>query len=216
MNCLCCQKELVDGEEFVCLDCMLGFPLVNSADEHNPLWHNLTGKVAFEHATHLGYYQPGDPFSLLIAQAKYDDKPMHNELLTNMLCDRLEGSGWPFDIDIIVPVPVHWRRLLIRSYNQVTPIVRTLSRRWHLPVASNCLSRSHNTASQVGTSANVRHNRQTSAFTLSNGQKLRDRHILLVDDVCTTGATLISCAEQLLQVDGTRVSMLTLAATLRL
>ena len=200
MNCLCCKKELVEGEEFVCLECLMGFPLVNSADEHNPLWHQLTGQVVFEHATHLGYYQPGDPFSQLIAQAKYDDKPMQNAMLTHLLCDRLEGSGWPFGVDVIVPVPVHWRRLLTRGYNQVTPIVRTLGKRWGLPVVSNCLSRAHYTMSQVGMSADARHSHQTSAFVLHHSQKLRSKHVLLVDDVCTTGSTLYAATAKILAV----------------
>lgn len=216
MRCLCCHKELVDGEEFVCLDCLLTFPLVDCADEHNPLWTQLSGQVPFERATHLGYYQPGDNFSRLIAQAKYDDRPQHNAFLANLLCDRLEGSGWPYDVDVIVPVPVHWRRILQRGYNQVSPIVRTLEKRWHLPVMSNCLMRSHYTMSQVGMGANARQDHQRAAFTLWRGSRLTGKHVLLVDDVCTTGSTLVACAALLQEIEGVRVSVLTLAKTFRI
>ena len=215
-RCLCCHRVLVEGEDVVCLECLMHFPLVNSADEQNPLWKTFCGQLTFEHATTLAYYQPGGVFAKVIVHSKFGGWPEGNAFLTRMLLDQLEGSGWPYDIDVIMPVPIHWIRLLMRGYNQVSPIVHTLGKVWHVPVESRCLSRAHYVKSQLKANAQQRKLNQQDAFRVRHPERLAGKHVLLVDDVCTTGATLVACAEQLQRIPGVRISFLTLALTFRM
>lgn len=216
MRCLICHKELIEGEDTVCLECLSRFPLVESAVEENPLFKTFCGQVSFEHATTLAYYQPGDHFSKIIRRAKFGNWPQGNAYLAHLLVEQLQESSWPYDIDLIMPVPVHWLRFLMRGYNQVTPIVRTLSQEWHIPLETGCLRRSHYVRSQLRSSADERKKNQQSAFRINHPERLAGKHILLVDDVCTSGATLLACSDLLLQIPGVRVSFLTLALTFRM
>ncbi len=212
--CFGCNRLLADGERLVCSHCLDRFPLVFSDREQNPLWLKFCGKVEFEHATTLGYYQTDDVFARLIVAAKYGGRPFVNKMLTQLLLKRLAGSDWPYDIDVIVPVPVHWLRLLKRGYNQVSPVVHTLSKAWGIPVEKRCLVKGRYTGSQVGRNAQQRGENENGSFSLRHPERLEGKHVLLVDDVCTTGSTLIACADTLRQVKGVRVSFLTLGLTL--
>lgn len=214
MHCLCCNQVLLSGEEYVCMECLLGFPLVNSEDEQNPLWARLSGQFAFEHATTLAYYQHGDKFTILPRKAKYGGLPHVNEFLTRQLLLKLEGTPWPYDIDVIIAVPIHWIRLLGRGYNQVDPIARTLSKQWHIPQERGCLKRVRATRSQTKTVEDLRGEISEGVFGLRHPERLEGKHVLLVDDVCTTGSTLCACSKVLQEVPGLRLSVITLGMTL--
>ncbi|MBQ0056329.1 MAG: ComF family protein [Bacteroidales bacterium] len=214
LHCAVCRKELVEGEDGICVYCYMSMPRTHAAEPQNALWSRLCGQVSFEHATALFYYQRNSPFSRAVASAKYDDRPWCNEVLTDLLVKELDGSGWPFDIDVIVPVPLHLLRLIGRGYNQVQPIANTLGKRWHLPVVRNVLIKKKYVRSQVGRGQNERTEAERGAFATLFGSRLKGKHVLLVDDVCTTGSTLVSCADELLKIPGTRVSVLTLAVTI--
>lgn len=214
MHCLCCHRELLPEEEFVCIECLLGFPLVNSEDEQNPLWARLSGQFPFEHATTLAYYQHGDAFTILPRKAKYGGYPHVNDFLARQLLSKLEGSAWPYDIDVIMPVPIHWTKLLQRGYNQAAPIARALSRHWHIPEENSCLKRVKGIRSQTKTVEDMRSEILEGVFALRHPEKLKDKHVLLVDDICTTGSTLCACSKVLQEVPGLRLSVLTLGMTL--
>ena len=214
MHCLCCHRELLPEEEFVCLECLLSFPLVNSADPQNPLWAKLSGQIAFEHATTFAYYEHGDKFTMLPRKAKYEGQPRINAYLTRQLLQRLEGSGWPYDIDAIIPVPIHWTRLLQRGYNQAAPIARTLSKAWHIPEETSCLKRVKSMRSQLKAEEAERGDIFKEVFKVRHPERLKGKHVLLVDDICTTGSTLCACGKELLEVSGLRLSVLTLGMTL--
>ncbi|MBR0037068.1 MAG: ComF family protein [Bacteroidales bacterium] len=215
-SCRCCGNELLEGEELVCLECQMHFPLVDSAQEQTPLWQLMVGKVPFRHATTLAYYQPHDAFARLIQDAKFRGQPYTNSFLTRLLLQQLEGSGWPYDIDLIMPVPMHWLRFLKRGYNQVSPIVHTLSEVWHVPYEKRCLVRKRYVKSQLKANGEERLRNEAGTFRIRHPERLQGKHILLVDDVSTTGSTLLACADALLQVEGVSISFLTLGLTLHI
>lgn len=123
-----------------------------------------------------------------------------------------QQSAWPYDIDVIVPIPVHWFRLVCRGYNQTMPICEELSRAWQLPIETGCLRKARYTSSQVGLRGEVRLRQEAGSFGVRHPERLASRHVLLVDDVITTGATVQAAADALLRaVPGVRISVLALS-----
>ena len=214
MRCPCCQGPLGTDQGAICPSCREKILFLSPEEEKNALWLFFCGRIRFEHAIALSLYEKDDTFSRLLKLAKYSHLPYINSYLTNLLLDRLDGTGWPFDIDVIVPIPIHWVRLLRRGYNQVGPIAQTLSHRWQVPVEWGGLRRQRYIKSQVGLSWNERAEQQRRSLSLRHPERLAGKHILLVDDICTTGATLLAAADIVLTIPGTRVSILALAKTI--
>lgn len=208
-ECLCCHTPLKRGEKALCLVCQSKLPRTRSDKPDNEAEHRMFGKMPFVHGTSFCYYRKDGEFANLIRKAKYHDMPWINFELTKLFAAELSMSGWPYDIDIIVPVPIHFVRKIIRGYNQSLPIAEALTKAWNVPVESNCLKKKTYTKSQVSRSAQERLSAVEGSFILSHPERLAGKHVLLVDDVLTTGATLDACS-QLLVSTGAKVSFLTL------
>lgn len=203
----------------MCLNCLVELPRVHAEMPGNEVERRLFGRFPFEHATSFGYYHHQIPFSSIIRQAKFKGRPWLNTYLAHLFVQELKLAadeagrpGWPYDIDVIVPIPVHWLRRLSRGYNQSSAIAEGLHEKWHLPIQSGCLYKCRYTTSQVGLSAEERLHHETQTFAVRHPERLAHRHVLLVDDVLTTGATLVAAADALLAaVPGVRISVLTLS-----
>lgn len=210
-TCYVCHRELVEGERGLCLHCHERLAEEVILGAMTSLEKRLFGRASFEHAVCYYEYDKMAESSNMLAKSKYRNKPFINYHLALILATELKHSGWPLDIDVIVPIPLHWRRLLSRGYNQVDPIVEALVEVWHLPVEYNGLVKTRHTPSQVGRSYKERLRLVKGVFRVPHPERLRGRHVLLVDDVVTTGATIMSGVETLLSIGGDiRVSILTL------
>lgn len=213
-RCSYCNRILLPQERCVCLKCLAILPRVHAEGPDNEVERRLFGRIPFLHATSFCYYGAESPLGSVIRQAKFGDKPWLNAQLTRLFVQELslsESSGWPYDIDVIVPVPLHPLRLLQRGYNQTMPIVEVLADAWHLPVQTRCLYKRRYTTSQVGLSAQERRRHEENTFGVRHPERLASCHVLLVDDVLTTGATIVAAADALLaSVPNVRISVLTL------
>lgn len=208
-RCACCGRRLLPDEDLLCLGCLAALPRVGCWGHDNPAEHRVFGRFAYEHGASFCYYVRESPFARLVQSAKYGDRPWVNAALARLIV--AEWSEWPYDVDVIVPVPIHWRRRLRRGYNQSLALARTLGRRWHLPVETHCLFKAAYTTSQVGNSFKRRISHVEGSFVLRHAERLAGRHVLLVDDVLTSGATLMACAQALEHSGaGIRISFLTL------
>lgn len=219
-RCCLCHEYLVEGEEMMCLTCQMKLPRVHAFGSGNESEKRLWGRVDFVHGSSFIAYNKKSQFSALLRTAKYGQKPWYNFYLAKMFAVELrvmsadgENAGWPYDIDVIVPVPIHWRRRLMRGYNQSEQVARGLSEVWHLPVEFNCLYKCHYTPSQVGKSVEERLSAEVGSFDIRHPERLKGLHVLLVDDIMTSGGTIEACAKALGKVPGLRLSYLTLGLT---
>ena len=113
-------------------------------------------------------------------------------------------------MDVLVPVPLHWLRKLQRGYNQSLLLCRGIAEVWPRPVVKDVVVRHRYTRQQSRQLGPQRGTNVEGAFSLKHGERLAGKHVLLVDDVLTTGATLGACAVALVQTEGVRISVATL------
>jgi ComF family protein len=207
-----CHRTLLPNEHLLCLSCQMLLERIRDVEQFNPAERRLLRRFPFERGAAFCYYRRDQIFATLIKEAKYHGQPQVNRELTRLFLPELDRGGWPGDIDLIIPVPIHWIRRFRRGYNQSEPIAQALGEHWHIPVDTHSLVKTTYTSSQV---TRDRANRQRNMeehhpFRVRYPERLAGRHVLIVDDVHTSGATLCACAEVLLQVPGLRLSFLTL------
>ncbi|MBM3405690.1 MAG: ComF family protein, partial [Bacteroidetes bacterium] len=116
------------------------------------------------------------------------------------------------DADLVMPVPLHPKKLILRGYNQSEAFARGISSSMHIPILVKALVRTRSSETQTRKGRYNRWENVSGIFTVNNPSFLHDKHIILVDDVITTGATLEACAEELLAIPGIRLSLVAIAA----
>ncbi len=142
---------------------------------------------------------------------KYRGKTEIGRVLGRMMAD-FAASAWPPEaFDLILPVPLHKKRLRNRGFNQAVILGREIAKRFALPLDFSSLRREVGTDPQVGLGRKDRRTNVRGAFAVRRPERIRGRKILLVDDVCTTGSTLNECAAVLLRAEAKTVTLLTLA-----
>jgi ComF family protein len=159
------------------------------------------------------FFPPHSEVARLIYEMKYHDRPDVGEDLGRLMAAEMQMAGFFDDIDLLVPVPLSPKRLRQRGYNQSEQLARGISQITGLPVCSGALKRRHFHASQTRLRRLERLDNVDHQFFLADDRLLAHRHVLLIDDVCTTGATLRASADALAGIEGIRISILTLAFT---
>ncbi len=213
--CPACGTVLVKNERIICTGCLYELPrtrYVSFLD--NPVARLFWGRVYVENATAYFQYQKGSRFQNLIHELKYRDRQDIGREMGRMLGTELAGS--PFDsADIILPVPLHKKKRRKRGYNQCDPIASGLSESLRIPWHKDHLIRPSISLTQTNKSRIQRWSNVDGIFEVRDPQELNGKHVILVDDVVTTGATLDACATAILSVEGASVSIATLAVALK-
>ncbi len=205
-----CEQPLVVGEKFLCLSCVLELPKTNSHLHGNKLRLGLPVSNAF---AMLKYFKEGRVQQLLHA-LKYEQAEELAVHLGRLYGKELEESGFSNQWDIIIPVPLHWRRFLWRGYNQSYRFAEGLSESLGIETKEGILVRGRYTqvqAKRKGTGERLKNIK--GAFVVKAPQKVAGKKILLVDDVVTTGATIDACIRPLLDAGAKEVSLACIAAT---
>jgi len=169
------------------------------------------GRIKLERATALFLFQKGSRFRNLLHSLKYNHKPEIGVLLGKELGAEMNVSGNFSDIDFIVPVPLHPNREKKRGYNQSERIAAGISAVTKIPVLRGVLVRNSDTQTQTKMNKEERWQNVSGKFVLMDTDILKGKHVLLVDDVLTTGATTESCGIVLLSVEGLKLSIAVLA-----
>jgi ComF family protein len=208
-NCLACGGHLRYSERILCTACLLDIPLVRLADsEDNSFEQLFIGQIPYERVTAFFYYTKKNKYANLMHELKYKGNQQAGIFLGELFGNHLKNTGFTNDIDCIVPVPLHAKRKRTRGYNQSEILAQGIANSTSLPICANAVERSVNTETQTKKNKEERKQNVANIFTVSNPQLLQGKHILLLDDVITTGATTISCAETIFnQVKNVRISI---------
>jgi len=212
--CLCCKEQLLKNEDAVCLKCRFELPTTNFTElVNNKVEQTFFGRIPIEFATALLFYKTKGISQQLIYQLKYYGHQEVGVFLGEWLGHELKTSKRFISVDCIVPVPLHAKRLKERGYNQLTTFGLSLSKIIDALYIDDVLIRKSVTETQTLKQRFERWKNVQEIFHLTDVKRFENKHILLIDDVITTGATLEACALQLLKSNNVKLSIATMAYT---
>lgn len=202
------------GERQICVSCIADLAHSGyTAYPDNPVERQLLLRVRYEQATALYIFSKGSSVQRVVHAIKFNGRSQLAQIMGRQLGLALMGSGRFDDVDILLPVPLHWRRYLQRGYNQSEMLCRGIAEVMHRPISTGDLVRRRYTRKQSQQGKERRNSNVEGAFKVRRPQRLQGQHVLLVDDVMTTGATIAACADALATVPGIRISVATLCKT---
>ena len=209
-NCVICENDLKLSEQHMCLSCLYDLPyLEHSIQSQEKLDKLFWGRADVQRTYTLFDYQKGNKVQDILHLIKYQNKTKLATFFGTKLAEQVEKKS---GIDYILPVPLHPKKLKLRGFNQSTLLAKGLHEGLNIPIRESFMKRVVHSDSQTTVSKFERWNNVKNIFSVPNPSKLKNRHVLLVDDVLTTGATIEACLKQLLQIEGCKVSVATLAA----
>jgi ComF family protein len=210
--CAACHESLLNNEHLICIDCLYNLPYTNfHLKPDNIVAQQFWGKISLENVYSLFYFSKGGKVQNLMHQFKYKGQQMIGPLLGEIAGEQLIKNNSFNSVDLIVPVPLHKKRLRERGYNQSECFANGLAQKLNAPVVINNLVREIATETQTHKSRFARFENMQEVFRVTDQQQFINKHILLVDDTVTTGATLEACGIQLLSIEGVKLSIATIA-----
>ncbi len=195
--CEACDTKLSADENVICLNCIATLPLTTSHLAEQEAMRRLVGRVAIQHAIALTYFSKDGIMQKLLHLLKYKNRKSIAHFLGKLLAHELNQLNWKNNIDIIIPVPLFKKKEALRGYNQSQLIATTLGEQFHIPTETKALKRIVNTASQTKMNRVERNENTEDAFQVVYPERIKDKNILLLDDVLTTGATIEACCKVL-------------------
>lgn len=210
--CQVCHNDLAEAEKVICSRCLYHIPRTKYwLEKDNPVAQIFWGRVLIQNACSFFFFAKGSKYRKLLHYLKYLGKQEIGIALGREFGFELKKVPEYSSVDVIIPVPLHAKRLKQRGYNQAECIAKGLQEALEKPLLTNILVRSEYTETQTKKTRAERMENVLKAFSLNHPEELFNKHILLVDDVITTGATLEVCASKLLEADNVKVSIVTLA-----
>jgi len=213
-TCICCEQNLLDQEKIICIECRADLPFVENGDFiSNQLTLIFEGRVLIEKGASFLYYHPSGKVKKLIHELKYKNNQEVGVFLGRWFGERLLQSSTFNDLDYIIPVPLHIKKQQKRGYNQLTKFGKSLSSELHIKYLENILIRNSTTKTQTFKNRVERFKNLMTNFSITDTTFLKNKHVLLIDDVVTTGATLEACCRELLKTENIKISIATIALT---
>jgi len=210
--CMGCGNSLSDSEQVLCIICENELPKTHFHEQpDNIVFKRMYGRIPIDNATALFYFDKGNRVQHLLHQLKYSGKTEIGEHLGLMLGNDMNAITSYQSIDAIIPIPLHEKKLRKRGFNQSDYFAFGIAKAMKISVLTNVVKRIEYTETQTGKNRFERWENVKDAFQLLNCDGIKNKHVLLVDDVITTGATLEACGQLLMNVEGLRLSIATMA-----
>ena len=215
--CPVCGRSLVRGERALCMHCLMGLPRTRMyRDPDNSIVARLARPgLRLTLAAAWMEYRRESPYAAIVRDAKYRHMPRLAREAGRLFASEMKTDGVSAlaDIDVLLPVPMHWTKLMRRGYNQSEEIARGVAAVTGLPVATGVVERIRDTESQTRKTDLQRVENVEGAFRLTRPDRVAGRHVLIVDDVVTTGSTVCACGRELMRAGGVSVSVMSLGFT---
>ena len=207
--CAICGQRLAVEETLFCTVCLLHLPLTHfhTKPDDNPMTQIFWGLLPIEKASALIYYTAHATSSYPVYKLKYMNVPEMGIELGRYMGRQLCKAGFFNEIDAIIPVPLTQKHQRQRGYNQSQMIAEGIAEECHLPIWNNVVKRNTFHSSQTNKGRIERASNVKGVFKLIDVEKIKDAHVLIVDDVVTTGATICSLGQELRKVEGVKISV---------
>lgn len=210
--CVLCQQQLFSNEQHICATCQNDLPQTNFKKDYNALEQKMLGRFDYQHVLAMYYFNTDSAIQKILHQIKY--KKNNNlavymgALLAQKFAEELS------EIDVLVPIPLHKKRIDQRGYNQSLLLAMGLSSVLNIPIELGAVLRTKNTETQTKKSLSERMDNMKNAFVWQDVAHLNNKKICLIDDVITTGSTIESCIECAPKGIQSNFSVLSLAAVI--
>lgn len=210
--CLVCEQKLISQEYFICLKCLLHLPRTNFHKmKDNPMEELFYGRIHIERASALFEFKKGSPYQKILHHLKYRGMKELGEFMGIHFAHQLKNSEFIKSLDFICPVPLHPKRERKRGYNQSYHLAKGLSDTLDIPLENQVLKRKIHSTTQTRKNRFERWQNVDGIFEVQNIHVFQNKHILLLDDVVTTGATLEACSQTIIKNCNAKISIATLA-----
>lgn len=212
--CRGCYNSLVKGEDLICTQCLLEMPRsYYHLQKENPFYQKFRGRLPVSHVMTLFKFVKESRVQQVLHALKYKQQPELGEMLGKVYGQDLLEANFKNAFDLIIPVPLHTARRRIRGYNQSEEFGKGLSGILDLPCDDTCMTRKSMSETQTHKTKLSRWENVEKIFQVINPAPIAEKHVLLVDDVVTTGATLEACGQALIGAGCRQLSIACIAAT---
>ena len=207
-----CEKRLALTEKHICVGCLRELNRIpyEGNDKHGVIERLFWGKIPIERATSMFLYE-GENTRKILHSIKYFDKPEIAAMLAKTFVQESEGNGFFDGIDMIIPVPLAKKKARKRGYNQCDFIAKGLGQTTDITVRDDIVKRVVNNPTQTHLSPQERKTNVQGIFQVVKPEELKGKHVLIVDDVITTGSTVLSLAEEIAKTQDVKISVFSLA-----
>lgn len=214
-HCPVCDRLLGADEHYVCCECLMKLPVTHYENTHfNVMEQLFAGKVPIERAAAYFFYERNDPYAAFLHDIKYHNMPILAHFMARQAVAHMQDSHLWQGIDYLLPVPLHVTKLAQRGYNQSDFIAQGLSESTGIAIYDGLEAvKAHDTQTRKGLHDRYVNAKGLYAIVPEALQELQGKHVMIVDDVVTTGATLLACAESVAHISNIKISLFTLTAT---